>query len=261
MPDGSVTVRAEEAKVKYVVYQLIDWVRLVDQPIGHEQMVRLAKLLKGWYPPALAEFFLQVGPRNACLASLVSHLDYTEECVLSLLALNYRNSFPLPRSLEFPWIYASSRPEDLSEPEWLNTLTRAGSSGNAWMGNIKLVLRSLHQEVVQATAVHLNSTIQPKVTLLHGLFSALSPEQQDFARGAIFESFAINGLFRLETISTTVSTIPQALFHLLRSLVSQSAIVEEASHDYRAYWLLKCSECDSILLEEVSASFRRETGR
>jgi hypothetical protein len=37
-------------------------------------------------------------------------------------------------------------------------------------------------------------------------------------------------------------------------------MVEEASRDYRAYWLLKCSEYDGILLEEVSASFRREAG-
>jgi hypothetical protein len=198
LPDGPIMVHTEEAKVKHVAYQLIDWVRLVDQPIGHEQIIRLAKLLKSWHPPVLAEFFLQVGPRNARLASLVSHLDYTEECVLPLLALNHRNSYSLPHSLEFPWIYASSRPEELLEPEWLNTLAQAGSSGNGWMSNLKLVLRSLHQEVAQVTTVHLDSPLEPKVTLLHGLFSALSPEQQDLARGAIFESFAINGLFRLE---------------------------------------------------------------
>ena len=84
-PGSSITVRAEEAKVKHVAYELIDWVRLADQPIGHEQMVRLAKLLKIWYPPALAEFFLQVGPRNARLAPLISHLDLKEECVPPLL--------------------------------------------------------------------------------------------------------------------------------------------------------------------------------
>jgi nucleolar pre-ribosomal-associated protein 1 len=94
LPDSSITVHAEGAKVKHAAYQLIDWVRLVDQPIGHEQMIRLAKLLKSWHPPALAEFFLQVGPRNARLASLISHIDHTEECVLSLLALDHRNSFP-----------------------------------------------------------------------------------------------------------------------------------------------------------------------
>jgi len=260
LPDGSITVHAEEAKVKHVAYQLIDWVRLVDQPIGHEHMVRLAKLLKSWHPPALAEFFLQVGPRNAHLASLVSHVDHTEEYVLSLLALDHRHSFPLPHSLEFPWIYASSRPKELLETEWLNTLARAGSSGNGWMSNLKLVLRSLHQEVVQAATVRLDSPLESKVTLLHRLFSALFPEQQDLARGVIFESFAINGLFRLETISTSVSTLPQALSRLLRSLVLQSPTVEEASHDYRAYWLLKCSEYDGILLGEVSASFRCGSG-
>lgn len=78
-------VHAEEVKVKHVAYELIDWVRLVDQPIGHEQMVRLAKLLKGWHPPALAEFFLQVGPRNARLPSLVGYLDFKGEWVSSLL--------------------------------------------------------------------------------------------------------------------------------------------------------------------------------
>jgi nucleolar pre-ribosomal-associated protein 1 len=81
---GGITIRAEEAKVKYVAYELVDWVRLVDQPIAHGQMVRLAKLLKIWHPPALPEFFLQIGPRNARLASLVSHLDCIEECVLPL---------------------------------------------------------------------------------------------------------------------------------------------------------------------------------
>ena len=80
----SITVHAEEAKVKYVAYELIDWMRLVNQPIGHEQMARLAKLLKSWHPPALAEFFLQIGPRDARLAPLVSHLDRAEECVLPL---------------------------------------------------------------------------------------------------------------------------------------------------------------------------------
>ena len=82
-PDSLIMVHAEGAKVKHVAYQLIDWVRLVDQPIGHEQMLRLAKLLKSWHPPALAEFFLQVGPRNARLTSLISHVGHTEECVLS----------------------------------------------------------------------------------------------------------------------------------------------------------------------------------
>lgn len=128
------------------------------------------------------------------------------------------------------------------------------------MSNLKLVLRSLHQEVAQATTVQLDSPLESRVMLLHRIFSALFPEQQDVARGAIFESFAINGLFRLETISTSVSTLPQALSRLLKSLVSQSPMVEEASHDYRAYWLLKCSEHDGILLEEVSASLGRESG-
>ncbi len=259
LPDSSIMIHAEEATVKHVAYQLIDWVRLVNQPIGHEQMVRLAKLLKSWHAPALPEFFLQVGPRSARLASLVSHIDHTEEYVLPWLALNHRNLFPLPHSLEFPWFYASSRPEELLEPEWLNTLARAGSSGNGWMGNLKLVLRSLHQEVAQATTV-LGSTLEPKIALLQGLFNALSPAEQDLARGAIFESFAINGLFQLETISTGVSTLPQALSHLLKCLVSQSPVVEEASRDYRAYWLLKCSEYDGILLEQVSASFRGASG-
>ena len=128
------------------------------------------------------------------------------------------------------------------------------------MGNLKLVLRSLHQEMAQTTTVHLDSPLESRVTLLHRIFSALFPEQQDFAREAIFESFAINGLFRLEAISTSGSTLPQTLFRLLKSLLSQSPTVEEASHDYRAYWLLKCSEHDGILLEEVSASFGREFG-
>lgn len=167
---------------------------------------------------------------------------------------------PSPLSLEFPWIYASSRPEELLDPEWLNTLVRAGSSGNGWMSNLKLVLRSLHQEVVQAPTIHPNSPLEPNITLLHGLFSALSPEKQELARGAIFESFATNGLFRVETIFTAVNTLPQALSGLLRGLVSQSPTVEEASRDYRAYWLLRCSEHDGILLEEVSASFRGESG-
>jgi hypothetical protein len=70
--------------MKCVAYELIDWMRLVDQPIGHEQMIRLTKLLRSWYPPALAEFLLQIGPRNARLASLVNRLDRIEECVLSL---------------------------------------------------------------------------------------------------------------------------------------------------------------------------------
>ena len=259
LPDGSIIVHAEEAKVKYIAYQLIDWIRLVNQPIGHEHIVRLARLLKSWHPPALPEFFLQVGPRSARLASLVSHLDHTEEYVLPWLALNHRDSFLLPHSLEFPWFYASSRPEELLEPEWLNTLARAGSSGDGWMGNLKLVLRSLHREVIQATTI-LDSPLEPKVTLLHGLFNALSPEEQNLARGAIFESFAINGLFRLESLSTAVPTLPEALSRLLKCLVSQSPVVEEASRDYRAYWLLKCSEYDGVLLEQVSASFRGESG-
>jgi len=79
LPGSLITVHAEEAKVKHAAYELIDWVRLVDQPIGHEQMVRLAKLLKRWHPPALAEFFFQVGPRNARMASLVGYLDLEGE--------------------------------------------------------------------------------------------------------------------------------------------------------------------------------------
>ena len=84
---GSLTVYTEEARVKHVAFELIDWVRLVDQPIGHEQMARLGRLLKSWHPPALAEFFLQVGPRNARMASLISHLGLTEECVRPLLSM------------------------------------------------------------------------------------------------------------------------------------------------------------------------------
>jgi len=127
------------------------------------------------------------------------------------------------------------------------------------MNNLELVLRSLQQEVAQATTVHLKSALEPKVTLLHGLYNPLSLEQQDLARAAIFEYFAINGLFRLEAMSSVVpTTLPQALSRLLESLVSHSPVVEEASRDYRAYWLLKCTEYDGILLEEVSKSFSRE---
>ena len=162
--------------------------------------------------------------------------------------------------MEFPWIYANSRPEELLEPEWLNTLARAGSLGNGWMNNLKLVLRSVQLEVAQATTIHPTSTLEPKVTILHGLYSSLSPEQQDLARAAIFESFATNGLFRLEVTSTTVfTTLPRALFRFLRCLVSHSPMVEDVPHDYRAYWLLKCTEYNGILLEDVSVSFRYET--
>lgn len=176
-----------------------------------------------------------------------------------IFALNHKNSFPLPRSLDFPWFYASSRPEELQKPEWLNTLVQAGSSRNGWKNNLKLVLRSLQQEVAQSTTDHLRSALEPKITLLHRLYDSLFPEQQDLALAAIFEYFAINGLFRLEAISTMVpTTLPQVLSRLLESLVSHSPVVEEASRDYRAYWLLKCTEYDGILLEEVSRLFSRE---
>ena len=141
----------------------------------------------------------------------------------------------------------------------MNTLARTGSSGSGWMNNLKLVLRSLQQEVARATTPYLTSALESRVTLLHGLYSALSSEQRDLARAAIFESLTISGLFRPEAISTTVSTLPRSLSRFLRSLVSHSPMVEAASRDYRAYWLLKCTEYDGILLEEVSASFGRET--
>jgi hypothetical protein len=180
--------------------------------------------------------------------------------VRAIFALTHRDLFPLPRSLEFPWLYANSRPEELLEPEWLNTLARAGSSGNGWMNNLKLVLRSLQREVAQAATVHFGPALEPKIILLHDLCSALSPEQQDPACAAIFESFATNSLFQLEVNSTVVSTtLPQALFRLLESLVSHSPVAEEASRDYRAYWIMKCTENDRILLEEVSVSFRYDT--
>jgi hypothetical protein len=122
------------------------------------------------------------------------------------------------------------------------------------MNNLKLVLRSLQQEVAQAAAI---PALEPKVTLLHELYSALSPEQQGLARATIFDSFSIIGLFRSEAVPVAVSTaLPQALSRLLGSLVSHSPVVEEASRDYRAYWLLKCIENDRILIEEVSAPFK-----
>lgn len=136
-------------------------------------------------------------------------------------------------------------------------MAQAGSSGNGWMNNLKLILRSLQQELV---TVHLKSALEPKIMLLHGLYDLLSAEQQDLARAAIFEYFTINGLFRLEAISTVVSTtLPRALSRLLGGIASHSLVVEEASRDYRAYWLLKCTEYDGILLEEVSKSSSHET--
>ncbi|KAI5117575.1 hypothetical protein M0805_005637 [Coniferiporia weirii] len=77
-------------------YELIDWLRLVNQPLNAELIDRLVVVLKRLYPPALADFYLYLNPGSGFLWSVKGD-DFAARVSIEWLLLHTPSeSFGLP---------------------------------------------------------------------------------------------------------------------------------------------------------------------